>query len=68
MAKEKALRNGLSITLRSPAEKEKRYAEELKKRKVLATNKFLTQEEKAFRLGYLACRRDKKLIIRIKGL
>ena len=68
MAKEKVLRNGLSITLRSPAEKEKRYAEELKQRKVLATNKFLTQEEKAFRLGYLACRRDKKLIIRIKGL
>lgn len=46
------------IVLRNPAEKGKRYAQQLKEKKVAETGKSLTSEDKAFRKGYLTARSD----------
>jgi hypothetical protein len=60
MAKEITTKNGTVITLRNPAEKGKRFAEQLKSRKVKETGEIIEKGSEAYgyRRGYLQARRD----------
>ena len=58
MAKIINTRNGKKVVLRTPAEKGKRYARQLKSGRIQETGKALTKEDKAFRIGYLTSRSD----------
>lgn len=58
MAKEITTKNGIKITLRNPSEKGKRFARQLKSRKIEETGKELTDKERAYRIGYLNSRSD----------
>ena len=58
MAKVIKTKGGKSIKLLNPAEKGKRYANQLKTGKVKETGKKLTDSEKAWRSGYLSARSD----------
>lgn len=46
------------IILRTPDEKAKRFARQLRTGRIRETGKELTSSEKAFRVGYLASRND----------
>ena len=58
MAKIVNSKSGKKIVLRTPSEKGKRYARQLKNGVVQETNKKLTPTDKAFRIGYLTSRSD----------
>ena len=51
-------KNGSDIVLRNPAEKSKRFARQLKNGCVTETGEALSDEEKAYRRGYLNARND----------
>ena len=58
MAKRIKTASGVTITLRNPAEKAKRYASQLKSGKVRETGVKLTPTDMAYRAGYLDARKD----------
>lgn len=51
-------KTGKKFVFRTPAEKGKRYARQLKAGKVSETGKKLNKTDKAFRAGYLTARND----------
>ena len=58
MAKIINTKNGKKVVLRTPAEKGKRYARQLKSGRIQETGKALTEKDRAFRIGYLTSRSD----------
>ena len=58
MAKVINTKSGKKIILRNPAEKAKRYSRQLKSGQVFETGKKLTENDIAFRRGYLSARTD----------
>ena len=53
-----AFKTKTGVILRNPAEIGKRYARQLKNGKIAETGKSLSDEDKAFRKGYLTARAD----------
>ncbi len=51
-------KKGFKITLRTPAEKARRFADQLKKGKIDETGKKLTKSDRSYRHGYLNARND----------
>ena len=51
-------KSGVTIVLRNPAEKGKRFARQLKNGKVTETGKKLSKTDRAYRKGYLDSRKD----------
>lgn len=51
-------KNGKKIVLRTPSEKGKRYARQMKTGYISETGEKLKPSDYAFRAGYLTCQRD----------
>ena len=58
MAKVFTSKKGNKVVLRTPSEKGKRYARQLKANRIQETGKELSDTDRAFRIGYLTSRSD----------
>ena len=67
MARRIKTASGITITLRNPAEKAKRYASQMKAGKVRETGKKLGPVDMAYRAGYLDARKDNAKCFNAQG-